>query len=137
MALHTKELSVMNGTKLFFDTCAVINLLNQKYDLSSLGINIDEAQLLTSVIVRMELLSKRGMSNNEEMDILEFLDALTVIPLNETIEKKAIEIRRTVSIKLPDSIIAATSIILNAILLTDDKDLLNLSLPGLLAQRIF
>jgi predicted nucleic acid-binding protein len=137
MVLHTKEPSGMNGTKFFFDTCAVINLLNQKYDLSSLGIDIDEAQLLTSVIVRMELLSKRGMSNNEEKDILEFLDALTVIPLNETIEKKAIEIRRTASVKLPDSIIAATSIILNTILLTDDKDLLNLSLPGLRVQRIF
>jgi predicted nucleic acid-binding protein len=100
--LHTKETSGMNGTKFFFDTCAVINLLNQKYDLSSLGIDIDEAQLLTSVIVRMELLSKRGMSN-----------------------------------RLPDSIIAATSIISNAILLTDDKDLLNLSWPGLRTQRIF
>jgi predicted nucleic acid-binding protein len=137
MVLHTKEQSGMNGNNFFFDTCAVINLLNQKYDLSSLGIDIDKAQLLTSVIVRMELLSKRGMSNNEERDIFEFLDALTVIPLNETIEKKAIEIRRAASIKLPDSIVAATSIISNAILLTDDKDLLSLSWPGLRTQRIF
>jgi predicted nucleic acid-binding protein len=60
--------------------------------LASIGINIDEAQLLTSVIVRMELLSKRNMSNNEEKDILEFLDALTVIPLNETIENKAMDL---------------------------------------------
>jgi predicted nucleic acid-binding protein len=137
MALHTKGLSGMNGTKVFFDTCAVINLLNRKYDLTSLGIDIDEVQLLTSVIVRMELLSKRDMSDNEEKDILEFLDSLTIIPLNEAIEKKAIEIRRAASVKLPDSIVAAASIILNAVLLTDDHHLLNLSWPGLRTQRIF
>ena len=127
----------MNGTSLVFDTCAVVKLLDQKYELSSLGIDIDEAQLLASVIVRMELLSKRNMSNDEEKDILEFLDALTVIPLNETIEKKAIEIRRATSIKLPASIVAATSIILNAVLLTDDRHLLDLSWPGFRTQNIF
>jgi predicted nucleic acid-binding protein len=127
----------MNGTNIVFDTCAVVKLLDRKYELSSLGLNIDEVQLLTSVIERMELLSKRNMSNNEEKDILEFLDALTIIPLNETIEKKAIEIRRAASVKLPDSIVAATSIILNAVLLTDDKHLLDLSWPGLQTQNIF
>ena len=127
----------MNGTNLVFDTCAVVKLLDQQYELSSLGIDIDKVQLLTSVIVRMELLSKRNMTNNEEKDILEFLDALTVIPISETIEKKAIEIRRATSVKLPDSIVAATSIILNAVLLTDDRHLLDLSWPGLRTQNIF
>jgi len=136
MALHTKGLSVMNGTNVVFDTCAVVKLLDQQYDLLSLGINFDDAQLFTSVIVRMELLSKRNMTNNEEKHILEFLDTLTVIPLDETIEKKAIEIRQITSVKLPDCIVAATSIILNAVLLTDDHHLLNLSWPGFQAQNI-
>ena len=127
----------MNGTNLVFDTCAVVNLLNQQYDLQILGIDIDEAQLLTSVIVRMELLSKRNMTDNEELDIREFLDDLIIVPLDEAIEQKAIEIRRAVAIKLPDCIVAATSIILNAILLTDDRHLLNLSWPGLRTQNIF
>ena len=68
MALHIKELSVMNGTNIVFDTCAVVKLLDQQFDLSSLGIDINEVQLLTSVIVRMELLSKQSMSKNEEKD---------------------------------------------------------------------
>jgi len=136
MASLIRGLSVMNGTNIVFDTCAVVKLLDRQYELSSLGLDIDDVQLLTSVIVRMELLSKRNMTNNEEKDILEFLDALTVIPLNETIEKKAIEIRRATSVKLPDSIVAATSIILNAVLLTDDKHLIDLSWPGLRIQII-
>jgi predicted nucleic acid-binding protein len=127
----------MNGTNIAFDTSAVIKLIDEQYDLLSLGINVDEARLLTSVIVRMELLAKRDMSDDEERDILEFLDDLTVIPLNEAIEKKAIEIRRTTKLKLPDAIVAATSIVLDAVLLTDDKHLFDISLPGLKIQKIF
>ena len=127
----------MSGINLVFDTCAVVKLLNRQYDLNSLGINIDEAQLLTSVIVRMELLSKRNITDDEESDIQEFLNDLVVVPLDEAIIQKAIEIRRATSAKLPDSIIAATSIILNAVLLTDDQHLLNLELPGFRAHNIF
>jgi len=136
MASRIKELFVMNGTNLVFDTCAIVKLLDQQYDLHSLSINVDEAQLLTSVIVRMELLSMRNITDDEELDIREFLDDLVVVPLDRAIEQKAIEIRRSASIKLPDSIVAATSIILDAILLTDDHHLLNLSWPGLRTQNI-
>ena len=76
------------------------------------------------------------MQSNEEQDIHAFLNNLVIIPLDEAIEKKAIEIRRATSVKLPDCIIAATSIIFDAILLTDDHDLLNLSWPGLRTQSI-
>ena len=127
----------MNGIKLAFDTCAVINLIDQRCDLHSQGINVDEAQLLTSVIVRMELLSKRNMTDGEKQDILKFLDALMVVPLNDAIEQKAIDVRSTTSLKLPDSIIVATAIVLDAILLTDDTELLALSLPGLRTQKVF
>ena len=126
----------MNGTRIVFDTNAIINLLNQKYDLLSLGINVDEAQLLTSVIVRMELLSKRNIQADEEQDIQEFLDNLVVVPLDESVEKKSVEIRRISSLKLPDCIVAATSIVSGALLLTDDSDLLGLSWPGLRTQSI-
>jgi predicted nucleic acid-binding protein len=136
-ALHTKGQSVMNGTNVVLDTCAVVKLLDRQYDLLSLGINIDEAALFTSVITRMELLSKRNITEDEESDIQEFLDDLVVVPLNSAIEQKAVEIRRVSSVKLPDCIIAATSIILDAVLLTDDDDLLKLSWLGLWTQNIF
>jgi hypothetical protein len=126
----------MNGTNIVFDTCAVVKLLDRQYDLSSLGINIDETHFFSSVIVRMELLSKRNIQDNEERDIQGFLDDIIIVPINDSIEQKAIEIRRIKNIKLPDSIIAATSIVLDAVLLTDDDHLLNLSWPGLRTQNI-
>ena len=127
----------MNGNRIVFDTCAIIKLLDRQYDMSSLGINMDEAYFFSSVIVRIELLSKRNMLYDEERDIHEFLDNLVIVPINEAIEKKVIEIRRTTAVKLPDCIVAATSIVLDAILLTDDHHLLNLSLAGLRTQNIF
>jgi hypothetical protein len=127
----------MNGTNVIFDTCAVIKLLDRQYDLTALGIDIDASRFLTSVIVRMELLSKRGLSIDEERDIREFLGDLVIAPLDDAIEQKAVEIRRATLLKLPDSIIAATSIVLDALLLTDDKQLLDLSWHGFRAQGIF
>ena len=125
--MHIKGLSEMNGTKIVFDTCAVVKLLDQQYDLPSLGIDVDQAQFFTSAIVRMELLSKKQITNNEERSILDFLDHLAVIPLSEKIEKQAIALRRSTKLKLPDSIVAATAVVLDAVLLTDDEHLLNLS----------
>ncbi|MCL2804739.1 MAG: hypothetical protein FWD26_02255, partial [Treponema sp.] len=90
----------MNGTNFVFDSCAVIKLLNRQYDLEVLGINVDESQFFTSVIARMELLSKRSMSSDEKRDIIDFLSDLTVAPLDEKIEQIAVEIRRDTSVKL-------------------------------------
>jgi predicted nucleic acid-binding protein len=126
----------MSGTNIVFDTCAIIKLLDKHYDMASLGFRVDEARLLTSVIVRMELLSKRDMAEDEERDIRDFLDDLIVVPLDEAVEQTAVAIRRATSVKLPDCIIAATSIVLDAILLTDDDHLLRLSWPGLRAVNI-
>jgi predicted nucleic acid-binding protein len=67
----------------------------------------------------MELLAKPNISLNEEDLIRGFLAETIVIPLNEEVEKIAVEIRRNTKIKLPDCIVAATSIALGAILLTD------------------
>jgi predicted nucleic acid-binding protein len=129
MVLRIKGLSVMNGTNVVFDTCAIVKLLDRQYDLLSLGINVDKVQLFTSNIVRIELLSKPNMSSGEERDIREFLKDLTVVSIDEAIERETIAIRRSNKLKLPDCIIAATSIVLNAILLTDDDQLINLSQP--------
>ena len=134
--MRTKGRSAMNGINVVFDTCAIIKLLDRQYNLSALGIDLDESRFLTSVMVRMELMAKRDLSAGEEFCIREFLDDLSVVPLDDAIEQKAVEIRRATSVKLPDCIVVATSIALDAILLTDDDRLLNLSWPGLRTQNI-
>jgi predicted nucleic acid-binding protein len=77
-------------------------------------------------------------SRMEEENLLTFLsDRITVIDLSSNIKKETIAIRRSKRLKLPDCIVAATSIVLNAILLTDDHHLIKLSWPGLRTKNIF
>ena len=137
MVLRIKGLFVMSGINVVFDTCAIIKLLQHRYTLDELEIDIAGSGLLTSVIVRMELLSKPGLSADEEQNIRNFLGDLVVVPLDEAIEQKAVEIRRSTSLKLPDSIVAATSIVLGAVLLTDDARLLQLSRHDFKAQAVY
>jgi predicted nucleic acid-binding protein len=127
----------MNGTsKISFDTCAVAKLLKREYDLASLGIDVDEVEQYVSVIARMELLAKQGLPSEEEREIREFLAQATVVPIDTDVETEAIAIRRDRKLRLPDAIIAATSVILNTTLLTDDDHLLKLSWPGYTARPI-
>jgi len=64
----------MNGINIVFDTCAIIKLLDRQHDLSALGFDLGKSQFLTSVIVRMELMAKRNLSDDEKIDICEFMN---------------------------------------------------------------
>lgn len=81
-----------------------------------------------SVITRMELLSWKSLKTKDEQVIKEFISDSTVFPLEESIITKAILLRRTNKIKLPDAIIAATAIVNNLQLITHNlKDFKNIS----------
>jgi len=51
------------------------------------------------------------------------LSHFSIVNLNEEIKGMTIEIRKKYSLKLPDSIIVATAIIENAVLVTADRQL--------------
>jgi hypothetical protein len=57
----------------------------QKYDLTSLGVDIDESRLFTSVIVRMELLAKPKLQPEEEQKVLDFLNDIVIAPLDYSV----------------------------------------------------
>jgi predicted nucleic acid-binding protein len=86
---------------------------------------------------RIEVFSKPTLPSDEEDNFRSFLsEKIIIIDLTSEIKKETIALRRSTKIKLPDSIVAATSIVLDAVLLTEDKALLNLSWPGFRAQSI-
>jgi predicted nucleic acid-binding protein len=132
----------MNGTienRFVLDTNAIIFLTTRDNVIpSDLENALNEAALFTSVISEIEVFSKPALPPDEEENLLSFLsERIIVIDLSSEIKKETIALRRSTKLKLPDSIVAATSIVLDAILLTDDKALLNLSWPGFRAQNIF
>jgi len=121
----------MNGTDscLVLDTNAVIFLTTRDNVIpNDLKNELNKSELFISVITRMELAAKQVKPEEEEA-IRDFIADVTVSPLDEEVERKAVEIRRTTKIKLPDCIVAATAIVLDAVLVTNDAHLLNLSRP--------
>jgi predicted nucleic acid-binding protein len=125
----------MNGNKFVLDTNTVINHLNGKITLPHEG----DVEFFISVITELELFSKPAITPDEESKISAFLnDNVTVVNIDRLIKNETIAIRRTTKIKLPDCIIAATSIVLDATLLTHDTgDLLSLARPGYKARDIY
>jgi predicted nucleic acid-binding protein len=129
----------MTDSRFVLDTNIVIFLTNKSKIVSSrLQSELEDADLFISVINEIELFAKPKLLPMEEGNLQTFLsDRITVIDLTSDIKEETIAIRRATTLKLPDCIVAATSIALNAILLTDDHHLLNLSWPGLRTQNIF
>lgn len=83
---------------------------------------LNKNQIIISTIVKMELLCYPRLSVEEEKSIREFLKQFDTIFINTTIEELTVEIRKEHKIKLPDAIIAATSLAEKAILVTRNID---------------
>ena len=94
-----------------------------------------EKELCASVITRMELLSFHGVTPEEENQIRDFLDAVSVLPLDTDVENTAIQLRRATRRKMPDAIVAASAIVSKAVLVTYDRELINTVFPGLVTHH--
>jgi predicted nucleic acid-binding protein len=89
--------------------------------------DLDEALpgrgVLISVITEIELLGFSGMTPSEEAKIRAFISAVTVVPLLEEVKNETIRLRKTLRLRLPDSIVLATAIVSGSELLTNDLNL--------------
>jgi predicted nucleic acid-binding protein len=74
-----------------------------------------------SFITEVELLGYNGINKNEELKLKQLLKDIFCIEWNYSIKEKTIELRKKYKIKLPDAIIASTSIIYDIPLVTADK----------------
>ena len=128
----------MIESRFVLDTNAVIFLVTRGNIVPSVLENVlNEADLFISGITEIELFSKATLPPDEEKNLRAFLsDRIGIIDLSGDVKRVAIELRRAGSLKLPDCIIAATSIVLGTVLLTNDDRLLKLSWPGFQTQSI-
>jgi predicted nucleic acid-binding protein len=110
----------MNGNKLLLDTNAVLYVLGGDETLASF---LNGKELYISIITELELLSFKKITVKETKIINAFLSEMRIENISEEIKQAAIGIRKSTNLKLPDCIIAATSIALNIPLVTSDKQL--------------
>jgi predicted nucleic acid-binding protein len=120
----------MNGRtsgKIVLDTNAAINFIDKKIAA------LPQGERFVSIITEMELFASPVLTPEDERDIRNFLSLITIVPLTEQIKQEAIRIRRygTPRLKLPDAIIAAAAVVLDAALATSDAKILSLDWPGL------
>ena len=103
--------------KYLIDTNTAIDYLDNKLP-DAISKLLDLTVIQLSVIVRMELLSWKKATLNQEQVLLKFVKGSIVYGLSESIIIDSILIRKAFSVKLPDAIIAATAINHNLILIT-------------------
>jgi len=128
----------MIKSRFVLDTNAVIFLTKRNNAIPpDFEKELNDADLFISVISEIELFSKPGLPPDEEENLRAFLsDRISIIDLTDEIKKETTALRRTVKHKLPDCIVAATAIVLNATLLTADEKLLRLEWTGFNAKNI-
>ena len=124
----------MNGPidSTVLDSCVCINFLNERLNA------LPDGEYFISVITRMEIFANPKQTEETLRKANNFLQNVCVIPLTDEIERIATEIRRSGSPrpKLPDAIVAATALVLDSPLVTQDRNLLNLQWQGLQTLRI-
>ena len=119
----------MNGNRYLIDTNIAIYLLGGDSKIAEL---LDKTQIYFSFISELELLSFKKLSTPEKAIIKDFLDDVVIIDINKKIKDYTIKLRENNSLKLPDSIIAATSKFLNIPLLTADQEFKNIEDPQII-----
>ena len=81
--------------------------------------------MCASIITEIEALSYPGLSLAEDLRIRQFFEELNVIPITSLVRDRTIEIRRRNKLRIPDAIIVATALTLEASLLTNDSEFAN------------
>jgi predicted nucleic acid-binding protein len=112
----------MNGIKYLADTNCFIYLLQ---DNDVLNPFLDEGWAF-SYIAEIELLSKKDLNANEEMQIKAMLSTCYKVNHSQQLTDLTIKLKRENNIKLPDAIIAATAQMLQLPLITADRGFANI-----------
>ena len=119
----------MSGNNLLLDTNIVLYLLNGEDTLIPL---LEDKNLFLSFITQLELLGNRNLIPKDILKIEQFIDECTVIDITPGIKEYVITLRQKYNIKLPDSIIMATSLWLNMPLITADHDFKKIDIADLI-----
>jgi predicted nucleic acid-binding protein len=113
----------MNGNNILLDTNTVLYFLSGDQTVADF---IQEKKLFISIITELELLSYKNLTTKEIKVIRTFLKEIHIENISQKIKEESIKIRRSSNLKLPDCIIAATSISLQIPIFSADKDLKNI-----------
>lgn len=108
----------MNGNKYLTDTNILLYIITGN---TSVAKYINQ-EFYISEITEIELLGNKGITPLQLKYRTQIINNCTIVNLSENIKRIAINLKQNHTLKIPDAIIAATSMYLNLPLLTADKD---------------
>ena len=117
--MYCKNSGGMSGISLLLDTNIILYYLAGDKKLTPL---LEENKLFISVITEIELMGYSGFTKNDLANVQNFIKYCSVEGVSEKIKNKAIQLRRSKTLKLPDTIILATGLVLDIPFMTADKD---------------
>jgi hypothetical protein len=117
----------MNGNRYLLDTNAIIALLQGNQQITNVLQNATWIGI--SIISQLEFLAFTGLTEQDRQLFQQFLQQVEVVglaPEQNTLLTQIIAIRQRYRLLLPDAIIGATAIQMNANLVTADHQLLGI-----------
>jgi predicted nucleic acid-binding protein len=121
----------MPKPRFVLDSTVAIDLLNGLPSSKPVKAKLKNAKVYVSVITRIEMLSFPNSTPEMENRIKYFLKSVKVVSFNKKVEQNTILLRRSKKLKIPDSIIAATALTLQAAIISRDDHFIHLNWPGL------
>ena len=112
----------MNGNNVLLDTNTILYFLSGDQTVADF---IKDKKLFISIISELELLSYKNITTRDYKAITSFIKEIHVENISQEIKEETIRIRKSTNLKLPDCIIAATSIVLETPIFSADKELRN------------
>ena len=114
----------MNGTERYLiDTNVLIYFLQGEEVAVSFLENTSNGSLCISLINKIEVSSFPDISDNEEIEIKQFLLNFVTLNVDDLVAEETIRIRKKYKLKLADALICATSIVHDAVLVSrTEKD---------------
>lgn len=111
------------GVKYLWDTNTAIYYLQQQFPPKAekfIDESLSNSGVAISAITEIELLCWRTTSKKDIQVLQSFIDDSLVFELDKDIKLKTVNIRKKHKIKLPDAIIAATALVHDLTLLTNN-----------------
>ena len=120
----------MARLRFLLDSNVLIDTLNRKLNLLAFLDTFTDCETYINPIVEIEVLSKPGMNDQEEAEARTLLGIFKRAEIDKPTCEITVQIRRTKELLLPDALIAASAISLNATVLSNDPHLLNYQRSG-------
>ena len=118
------------------DTNIIIDTLNNNLDALAFLDTLGDCEIYINPVVAIEVLAKDGMSEHEESAARALLDSFKWAEIDKLCCETAIKIRRSKELRLPDALIAASAINLNAIVISNDPHLRDYQHTGYIAIAV-